>query len=77
MYISFLSLVNTTFYFRAQTFVQGLSNVCDYVNSSTHMLCVFEDTERRGGKGRNKGRNKGQREEVGQRDSRTDGQRES
>ena len=77
MYISFLSLVNTTFYFRAQTFVGRLSNVCDYVNSSTHMLCVFEDTERREGEQMNKGRNKGQRAEVIQPDSRTDGHPDS
>ena len=41
------------------------------------MLCVFEDTERRGRRAINKGRNKGQRAEVIQRDSATDGQRDS
>ncbi len=38
------------------------------------MLCVFEDTERRGRKGVDKGRNKGQREAMEQPDSRTAGQ---
>ena len=79
MYISFLSLVITTFYFRAQTFVEGLCNVSAYVNSSAQCIVSLKtQQEARRSKGcgvMSKGWSRKQMEQdsgtAGQMDSRT------